>query len=137
MNRQDFQQISNIRLRETNALLKARQYSGAYYLGGYVVECALKACIAKQTRRYDFPDKDRVRDSYTHKFADLIKLLEMTNDLKAKMKGDSNFELNWETVVRWSERSRYAKHSQADAQELYDAISDPTHGVLQWLKQYW
>lgn len=101
------------------------------------MECALKACIAKQTRRYDFPDKDRVNRSYTHKFSEIIKLLDMTKDLDAKIKSDALFEAHWETVVRWSEQSRYAKYSQADAQGLYDAISDPTHGVLQWLKQYW
>lgn len=137
MNRQDFQQISNIRLRETNALLKARQYSGAYYLGGYVVECALKACIAKQMRRYDFPDKERVNKSYTHKFIDLIKLLEMTNDLQHKIKSDAVFEEHWNTLNRWSEQSRYERYTEAQARELYIAVSDPVHGVLQWLKQYW
>ena len=137
MNRQDFQQIANIRLRETKALLKARQYSGAYYLGGYVVECALKACIAKQTRRYDFPDKIRVNKIYTHSFAELIRLLEMTNDLTAKMRSDAIFEKHWNTVNRWSEQSRYNKYTEALARDLYEAVSDPNHGVLQWLKQYW
>ena len=137
MNRQDFQQIATIRLRETNALLKARQYSGAYYLGGYVVECALKACIAKQTRRYDFPDKDRVNKSYTHKFSDLIKLLEMTKDLDVKIKSDPIFEKHWNTASRWSEQSRYDRFTEAQARELHEAISDTDHGVLQWLKLYW
>jgi HEPN domain-containing protein len=32
-------------------LLEAGLYAGAYYLAGYAVECALKACIAKKTAR--------------------------------------------------------------------------------------
>jgi hypothetical protein len=38
------------------------------------VECALKACIAKGTERYEFPDKKRVDASYTHNLQELVKL---------------------------------------------------------------
>ena len=37
-------------------------WDAAYYMIGYCVECALKACIAKQIRRFDFPDKKLVLD---------------------------------------------------------------------------
>jgi hypothetical protein len=49
MKRQDFQGLAAVRLKEARVLLEARCWEGADYLGGYVVECALKACIAKQT----------------------------------------------------------------------------------------
>lgn len=57
MDRKGLQELSNVRLKEAKALLKVGMADGAYYLAGYAVECALKACIAKETRRYDFPDK--------------------------------------------------------------------------------
>ena len=44
---------------------------GAYYLAGYAIECALKACIAKATRRYDFPDRKKVDASHTHDLREL------------------------------------------------------------------
>lgn len=47
MNRSDFQDLAQIRLAEAAALLQAERFDGAYYLAGYAVECALKACIAK------------------------------------------------------------------------------------------
>lgn len=47
MNRSDFQKLTELRLTEANALLGAKCYEGAYYLTGYAVECALKACIAQ------------------------------------------------------------------------------------------
>ena len=58
MNLGDLQALSAVRLNEAKALLKADFPSGAWYLAGYAVECGLKACIAKQVQRYDFPDRD-------------------------------------------------------------------------------
>ena len=57
MNRIDFQEIAELRLRESKALLAAGFPDGAYYLAGYAVECALKACIAKRSQEHDFPEK--------------------------------------------------------------------------------
>ncbi|MGB7136749.1 MAG: HEPN domain-containing protein [Acidobacteriaceae bacterium] len=60
MNRKDLQSLANTRLREARVLFRAKEFSGAYYLAGYAVECALKACIAKQYRQHDFPDRKTV-----------------------------------------------------------------------------
>ncbi|MCP5119377.1 MAG: HEPN domain-containing protein, partial [bacterium] len=49
MNRTDFQNLALERLDDAKVLLDGGRYNGAYYLSGYVVECALKACIAKLT----------------------------------------------------------------------------------------
>ena len=67
MKRSDFQKLAEIRIAEAEILLKAKKYDGAYYLAGYAVECALKACVAKRTARYDYPDKDLANQCYTHK----------------------------------------------------------------------
>jgi len=53
--------LSRIRLQEAKALLSLDFDDGAYYLAGYAVECALKACIAKETRRHEFPDRKELR----------------------------------------------------------------------------
>lgn len=66
--------LARTRLAEANALLAAGFPDGAYYLAGYAVECALKACITRGTQRYDFPDKKSVDASYTHNLKDLIKV---------------------------------------------------------------
>ena len=52
MYKRDLQRISDIRLSEAKVLLDNEYYSGAYYQLGYSVECALKACIAKQVQRH-------------------------------------------------------------------------------------
>jgi hypothetical protein len=73
VNRKDLQTLANLRLREARALAGAAEFSGAYYLAGYAVECGLKACIAKAVKRHDFPDpQQRGKDPYIH---DLVQLL--------------------------------------------------------------
>jgi hypothetical protein len=71
VDRGQFQQLSKVRLKEARALLKMGLSDGAYYLAGYAVEFALKACIAKETQRYEFPDKKKTERSYSHVLKDL------------------------------------------------------------------
>ena len=73
MTRRDLQQLSRIRLKEAKALLENGLWDGSYYLAGYSIECALKTCIAKATRRFDFPDKKRVDSSHSHNLLDLLR----------------------------------------------------------------
>lgn len=136
MNRQDLQNLALTRLKEVEVLLNNHQYSGAYYLSGYVIECALKACIAKQTQEFDFPDKKTVMDSYTHDLEKLVKVAKLDKELKSLL-NDANFSLRWLEVRDWSEESRYQTHNRQKALDIYSAITDPTHGVLQWLQQHY
>src|SRR5918912_3045559 len=99
MNRADLQSIAGIRLREAKLLLDSGEYAGAYYLCGYVVECALKACIAKQTRRYDFPNKKQAIDSYTHKPLELVKVAGLVAALNTQKTANPAFEINWQVVI--------------------------------------
>jgi hypothetical protein len=74
MTRTDFQRLTRLRLRDARMLLSAGNGEGAYYLTGLAMECALKAAVARKTKRHDFPpDPKFVRDSvYIH---DLNRLL--------------------------------------------------------------
>jgi HEPN domain-containing protein len=138
MNRQDFQTLAEIRVQDALVLLNNGRYAAAYYLCGYAVECALKACIAKQTMQYEFPDLVRVRESYTHDFKNLIKWANVMDDLDAKVHANAAFEVNWSTLSHWSEQTRYDHGiTQQDAQELYEAVTDSTDGVLTWLTNFW
>jgi HEPN domain-containing protein len=137
VNRRDLQALANTRLREAQVLSRARQFSGAYYLAGYAVECALKACIAKRFSRYEFPDKKIVDDSWTH---DLRKLLVVAGIDDARLRrssGDDVFQRNWEIVTAWSEDSRYRTVDRASCRAFLDAIMEEHHGLLPWIKQLW
>lgn len=131
------QAISRIRAKEAKALLGMELYDGAYYLAGYAVECALKACMAKETKRHEFPDKKRADSSYTHSLIDLVRIAKLDDSLKELVRRDPEFDDYWDTVKSWSEQSRYRRHSSQAAQELVQAVCDRRHGVIAWIKLHW
>jgi hypothetical protein len=118
-------------------LLKAGLPDGAYYPAGYAVEYALKACIAKETQRYEFPEKKRVNSSHTHDLKELVRVAELQNVLQTAVNGDPMLLKYWDVVQSWSEQSRYIKHSPESAQALIEAVGDRNHGVIKWVKHYW
>jgi len=138
MNRNGLQVLARDRLADARALLRSHRYAGAYYLAGYAVECALKACIAKQIRRHDFPDKKLVSDSYTHDLVKLVGIAGLKSKLDVALAADKTFELNWTIVRDWSEEDRYNfSISNAEARDLYSAITARRTGVMTWLRNYW
>jgi HEPN domain-containing protein len=138
MNRNDFQALARLRLREARILLREGEFPGAYYLAGYSIECAIKACIAKQTRRYDFPSREIVQKSYTHNLGDLLKAAGLQTHLDRDLKTNSQLETNWAVVKDWSELARYEWTTTSSvARDLYSAISSRKNGVLPWLRKYW
>ncbi len=136
MDRRDLQALSKARLTEAKALLKLGLNDGAYYLAGYAVECALKACIAKGSQRHEFPDKRRADASYSHNLRALITVAGLDAHLERGTQ-DVGFRENWRIAQEWSEQSRYKKHSKEAAVALVAAIGDRHRGVIAWLRQHW
>jgi HEPN domain-containing protein len=137
MNRYDFHKLARIRLEEAKVLLRNGKYEGCYYLCGYAVECALKACIAKMTRRYDFPDKAVLQGAYTHDLTLLLKIAKLEAARETASKRDGDFEVNWYIVKEWSQQSRCGTHDPLQALELLNAVASRRHGVLRWIRHYW
>ena len=137
MNRAELQTLADIRIADANVLLDAGRYPAAYYLAGYAVECALKACVAKQIREHDFPDKKLINDSYTHDLGKLLTISGVQVQFDTRI-ADSDFEVNWATVKDWNEGSRYdSTITEVTARDLFTAVTDQAHGVLTWLKTLW
>ena len=138
MNRADLQEISRVRVKEARVLIQNGYYSGAYYLVGYAVECALKACIAKQIRRYDFPDRKLVNDSHTHDLEKLLGVSGLKEELISESAGNPALEENWTIVKDWSEQSRYRNDiPENEARDLFSAVTARGNGVLSWLMRWW
>lgn len=134
--RKDFKLIADLRAKEAEILLKGGKPNGAYYLAGYAVECALKACIARQVKKYQFPPKaDRARKLYTHNLDELISEAGLQAELVAEISRNPAFAANWGTVKGWTEESRY-KSAGLNGKDMYNAVIG-TDGVLQWIKQRW
>lgn len=138
MNRTDLQNLTKLRVREAKVLFDNRCYEGAYYLLGYAVECAFKACIAKGIKRYDFPDRKLVNEMYTHDLAKLMTVAELVGEYQNEIKINPQLELSWLTVREWSEQSRYTIGvSRSRALALRTAVVSRKYGVLSWLQKYW
>jgi hypothetical protein len=138
LNRVDFQQLADVRIAEAGVLLAAGMWDGAYYyLAGYAVECALKACIAKLTKAEEFTDKDRAIKAFTHKIDELVVLAGLRAARDAEVASDPQFSRNWDTAKAWTEGSRYERIAESVARALYHAVTDPAHGVLPWVKRHW
>ncbi len=136
LTRRDFQRLAELRTREAGALLRSRNPIGSYYLSGYAVECALKACIAKMARRHEFPLKaDYIRKLYTHNLEELLKLADLNQQLENDMKGNVALARNWGVVRSWNEESRY-ETTGLNGKDLYTAVAGPD-GVLLWIRQRW
>lgn len=137
MNRAELQRLANERIQDARALFAARRWSAAYYLAGYAVECALKACIARLTKADDFPDKAFADKCWTHDLERLVVLAGLKDERDGATRADPVLEGNWGTVKDWNESSRYARSTKTDAQDMLDAINDNRHGVLPWIKSHW
>jgi len=137
MNRIELQEISEVRLRESRTLLNAGFAEGAYYLAGYAVECALKACIAKRTQEHDFPEKKFVNDSHTHNLKTLLQLAELKTELDTIIEADPAMESVMDRVQEWSETSRYQRKTAQEADALLKAIEEGKGGLLPWIRLHW
>jgi hypothetical protein len=137
MNRVELQQLAEERLLDAQALVSAARWSGAYYLTGYAVECAVKACIAKMTNLHDYPDKDFVNQCYTHKIDRLVVLSGLESQLTADATADPLLGKNWQIAKGWDEKARYQQWTEPQARELFEAVSETNHGVLPWIRVHW
>jgi HEPN domain-containing protein len=136
VNRRDFQKLAETRLKDAKALLRARQFDGAYYIGGYAVECALKACICKITKRYDFPSKNVYQTHYTHDFGTLVKTAGIEGNWERDCKEDSTLSEYWELVKDWKEDRRYQLRGGRGAKAAREFVL-AIQGVVECLSKYW
>ena len=137
MNRIDFQQLADLRIAEAAALLALPMPDAAYYLAGYAIECALKACIARLNQQHDWPEKDFVRDCHTHNILNLVRLAGLDIARSSDVEANPALALNWNIVKDWNERSRYERHSLPKAEKMLLAVTDNENGVLPWIRVRW
>ena len=138
MTRAELQLLTRDRLRDAKALLAARRWSGAYYVSGYAVECALKSCIIVYLMKTDqFPTRRFSEQCWTHDLQQLVNLAGLQATFDADMAADPVLKAQWAIVRRWNEASRYVRKTRKEARLLYNANTLKKHGVLSWIKLHW
>ena len=134
--RREFQQLARMRLKDARVLMRSRNAEGAYYRTGLAVECAIKACIAKNTKRHDFPPKPRmVNEIYVHNPGKLIGAAKLQPALDSDLRKNLAFKSKWDVVKGWDNESRYTVRG-LNARDLYRAVAG-RNGVMEWLRQRW
>jgi hypothetical protein len=133
----DLQTLAQTRLDDATLLLQANRSSSAYYLSGYAVELALKACIAALFQPDAIPDKAFVIAIFTHRFDTLLSTSGLLPQFQANVKSDPQFAAYWAIASKWTEESRYSFWDPVSAATMIQAVGDPTHGVFQWVKKHW
>ena len=81
------------------------------------------------------PDKKLVNDFHTHRLDVLVGISGLKDLLEDRVRRDQRFRSNWETVGGWNEGARYNHvRTESEAREVLRAVTDPSFGVLPWLK---
>lgn len=144
MNQAELRQLAEQRLLDAQALIGGSRWEFAYYTAGYSIECALKSCILSRMIHtgWVFDDEvKRIDDCRTHDFMKLVAIAGLMDELNAKLKASAqagdDFVTNWDVVKQWKVTSRYEAKLEADAKNLFAAISDEPHGVLPWIRTHW
>jgi HEPN domain-containing protein len=114
--------IAEERLKDAEALLAAGRHDGAIYLGGYVVELALKGRICRILRWKAFPQtRSEFQNYLSFKTHDLDVLLSLSG---AEDKIKTGFLAEWSAVATWDPEARYnpiGSADKADAELLVEA----------------
>ncbi len=141
MNRESLRCLAEERIKEAQFLVNNGYHSGGYYLAGYAIEIALKACILKLIEEegviFKRDQKGFQQDCWSHDLNKLMGKTGLKNEFERDLENPDELSVNWKTVINWSEDARYEFHSKETAQELLRAINDETHGVLTWIRQRW
>jgi hypothetical protein len=108
-------ELSHAKLRDAKLLRAAGSSGNAYYLAGYATELMLKAILSSQFKADTLPDRTLSKDVFTHDLAKLAKLSHLEDDLSVRKDLDGDFVGYWQTVLKWSESSRYDEYGMDDA----------------------
>jgi hypothetical protein len=133
----DLEALAETRLADSVFLLEAGRASSAYYLAGYAVELALKACIARSFQPNAIPDKAFVNEIYSHRLEKLLSIAGLLPNFTEDTRANPSLAAAWGIASKWTEESRYSLWDAISAGNLVSAIGDPRNGVFQWVKKHW
>ena len=132
--RETLEELGNIRFREARLLFEQGCYAGAVYLGGYSVECFLKAAICAAL------DWDGLRATFAvHDLDGLLLHSGLARRMESKSEVKDSFASLKEIWIVHGKRSvRYRKPTvfgRDDAQKFLDWVGGEEHGVVPWVKE--
>jgi hypothetical protein len=138
--KKDIKNIALNKLLEARALYEAGYYDGAFYLGGYCIELALKARICKNLDIDNLFDSKYLRFFKVHDFDTLLMFSGLGERFERAKATNIDLYQNWSYICVWKEDCRYAtvgNKTQIEVLQFLNAIDEPSNGFLSWIKKYW
>jgi predicted oxidoreductase (fatty acid repression mutant protein) len=95
-----------------------------------------EACIAKKTRRHDFPASVKHAGKvYSHDLAELLNLAGLGAQLDKDSMINPQLAENWSVIKAWRVDSRY-ETSGLSGKDMVESLNAPD-GVLPWIQLHW
>lgn len=121
---------SRHRLEDAIQLCKSRRWTGAVYLGGYAVECSLKALICYNERKANFKETKAFKDKGLRgaSLHSLSKLLDQCPSLKRAIEIDRTrqYRKAWDLVTEtWrNDELRYSRQlgNESNSAEFIESV---------------
>ena len=140
--RAEWRQLAEDRILDAQAHLAigVDRWSAAFHLIGYAVECGLKSCVLARVASHPeviYQDKKFSNNAWTHDIERLLVVAGIKIDRDNDAAANAALFQNWQRVKDWDEESQYLQKTQAEAQQLFDAVTDPNDGVMQWIRARW
>lgn len=137
--RSEWRELAKEHLSDLKALRAAERWSAIYHIAGVAVECGLKAIIARTFKLHCWPEKNLEQKIYQHTAKRLEEQLPnfAKTDLQNEQRRDPEFWIHWQLMLSWDVDTRYKSYSQAEADGIYVAVTQPRHGVARWLRRHW
>ncbi len=129
ISREALQELGDARLREAGTLLEAGHYTGAVYLGGYAVECYLKAAICFTL------GWDALLETFkTHQLEELM----LYSGFERRLRETAGVHESFAKIMEiWSVEMRYRRpveFSKEQASTFLGYAGDAESGVVPWLR---
>ena len=133
------------RLAEAELLYANDFLQGAYYIGGYAVECSLKALICKRLgvevffSQKGFPvdgNSTVAKSLQIHELPALLVFAGLHPALRdSNITGDVALFKSWSRVSAWTEQRRYEPLT-CDKQTVYAFLQSVKH-IMQWVETHY
>jgi HEPN domain-containing protein len=121
LTRQRLQSLARLRLREAEALYKAKLYDGCVYLAGYAIELALKARICTLLKLSEYPETGELgKACKLHKLDQLKVLAGLSQEIDSTR--NPGLFANWSVATKWNPEQRYEAPGQYDKNKAKDIL---------------
>ena len=138
----ELRKIADNHLKAAELSFAAGLYENAIYVGGYCIECLLKAKICDHLELdhlFDpiFEKKEMAKQFKTHDLVTLLYLAGFKKKLLTEQASNLDLSSYWDYLCKnWSEQVRYdiiGCKTRDEAEFFLEAINHPLNGVKQWI----